>query len=522
MGTTIILTLVGIVVGSAVGVGVGVWINRTQTAKKNQAARTSAEDIVAKAEEQGRKTLQESEKKAEEEYNRQLNKFEREFAKKRHEAERHERRLESRQSALDQKFDSLEKREKGLQSKDAEMDQIRGRLLKKEEALEAIRVESKRRCEEISGLTEEQAKKMLLENLEADVRQEAAALVHRLEAETKEGADKKARQIITLAIQRCASEQVSETTVSVIQLPNEEIKGRIIGREGRNIRALEAATGCNIIVDDTPEAVVLSCFDPLRREIARQTLEKMLGDGRIHPGRIEEVVAKVEKDLQDHIRKAGEQTVFELGLADMHPELAKILGRLKYRTSYGQNILQHVAEVSHLCGFMASELGADVTAAKRAGLLHDIGKALSYEMEGTHALIGADLAKKYNEAPGVVHAIAAHHNEVEPRTIIAILVQAADALSSARPGARRETLENYVKRLKNLEGIADGMKGVVKAHAIQAGREIRIMVEPTEINDNEASLLARDVSKRIEKELQYPGQIKVTVCRETRFVEYAK
>ncbi|HOR27385.1 MAG TPA: ribonuclease Y, partial [Candidatus Sumerlaeota bacterium] len=323
-------------------------------------------------------------------------------------------------------------------------------------------------------------------------------------------------------IQKCATDQVSETTVSVVNLPNDEMKGRIIGREGRNIRALEATTGCNIIVDDTPEAVVLSCFDPLRREVARLTLERLLGDGRIHPGRIEEVVAKVERELADHIREVGEQTVFDLGISDMHPELIKTLGRLKYRTSYGQNILTHSVEVARLCSHMAGELGADTDVAKRAGLLHDIGKALSYEMEGTHALIGADLAKKCNEAPGVVHAIAAHHNEEEPRTIIAVLVQAADAISSARPGVRRESLENYIKRMQRLEAIATGFPGVSKAFAIQAGRELRIMVEPTEVNDNEAALLARDVTKKIEQELEYPGQIKVTICREYRVTEYAK
>ncbi|MBI3735089.1 ribonuclease Y, partial [Candidatus Sumerlaeota bacterium] len=469
-----------------------------------------------------RKTIEEFEKKAEEEYERRLEKFEREFSKRRHEIERLERRLTDRQTTLERKIEAQDKREKELQAREADIAGIRERIQKKEEAIEAIRIEAKRKCESISGLTEEKAKKMLLENIEADVRQDAAAMVHRVEAETKEIADRKARQIITMAIQRCAAEQVTESTVSVVQLPSDEVKGKIIGREGRNIRALEAATGCNIIVDDTPEAVVLSCFDPIRREIARQTLEKMLGDGRIHPGRIEEVVAKVEKNLQDHIRQVGEQTCFDLGLADMHPELSKVLGRLKYRTSYGQNILNHSIEMAQLCMHMAAELGADMQAAKRAGLLHDIGKALTHEMEGTHALIGADLCKKYNEAPGVVHAIAAHHNEVEPRTIIAVLVQAADSISSARPGARRETLENYVKRLRDIEAIADSFKGVTKAYAIQAGREIRIMVEPTEINDNEASLMARDVSKRIEKELQYPGQNKVTVCRETRFVEYAK
>lgn len=520
--SSILPWIAGGVPGAIVGAGVCFLLIRGMQARTRRGAAAEAEEILSKAKEGARRIHEEAERKAEEEYRRQQGKFEREFAKRRAETERQERKLESRQSTLDRKLETVERREKELEAKDAEVEKARERARKSESAAESLRQDALRRCEEISGLTREEAKKMLLESLEADVRQESAALVRRLEAEAREGADRKARQIVSLAIQRCASEQVTETTVSVIHLPNDEVKGRIIGREGRNIRALEAATGCNIIVDDTPEAVVLSCFDPIRREVARQTLEKMLSDGRIHPGRIEEVVAKVEKNLADTIRQAGEQAVFDLGIPDMHPELMKVLGRLKYRTSYGQNILAHSMEVGHLCGFMAGELGADIEAAKRAGLLHDIGKALTHEMEGTHALIGADLSKKYNENPGVVHAIAAHHNEVEPRTIVAVLVQAADAISSARPGARRETLESYVKRLRQIEAIADGFKGVTKAYALQAGREVRIMVEPDEVNDNEASLLARDISRRIEKDVQYPGQIKVTVTRETRFVEYAK
>jgi ribonuclease Y len=513
---------VGIAVGSVIGIGVGIAYWRMQTEKKSQKARSEAEEIIAKAKEEGREILKEFEQKAEEECDRKLKKFDRELNQRRQENEKFERKLTEKQSALDRKLSQVDKQEKDIQARESELTEMKKRLVKEEQSLEQIRLETKRRCEEVSGLTEDEAKKLLLETLETDVRNDAAALVRRIEAETKESAERKARQIITVAVQRCAAEQISESTVSVVQLPNDEVKGKIIGREGRNIRALEAATGCNIIVDDTPEAVVLSCFDPIRREVARLTLEKMLQDGRIHPGRIEEVVAKVEKNLQDTIRQAGEQACFDLGLADMHPELSRVLGRLKYRTSYGQNILNHSIEVAWLCSMMAGELGADPHAAKRAGLLHDIGKALTHEMEGTHALIGADLAKKYNEAPGVVHAVAAHHNEVEPRTIIAVLVQAADALSSARPGARREMLETYVKRLRDIEAIADSFKGVTKAYAIQAGREIRIAVEPTEVNDNEASLIARDVSKRIERELQYPGQIKVTVCRESRFTEYAK
>lgn len=522
-----------IILGIAVGSALGVWVQRTLIARNTRHAQSEASSILTEAEAKGRQLIEQSERKAKEEYQRQLaqakedadrqaQKTERELDRRRHELERRQRKLDSRKSGIDRRTEELGERETLVEQREIELETIRQRLEKEEREIETLRSELKRRCEEISGLTEGEAKELLLENLESDIRQDASALVRRIETETKEQAEKKARQIITLAIQRCASEHVSETTVSVVQLPSDDMKGRIIGREGRNIRALEAATGCNIIVDDTPEAVVLSCFDPIRREVARQTLERLLQDGRIHPGRIEEIVAKVERDLNDHIRQTGEQAVFELGLTDIHPELTKVIGRLKYRTSYGQNILDHSIEVGNLCSYMASELGADAHAARRAGFLHDIGKALTHEMEGTHALLGADLCKKYNENPGVVHAIAAHHNEVEPRTIIAVLVQGADAISSARPGARRETLENYVKRLRHLEEIADGFRGVTKAYAIQAGREIRIMVEPTEINDNEACLLAREVAKRVEKDVEYPGQIKVTVCRELRAVDYAK
>ncbi|HOE95660.1 MAG TPA: ribonuclease Y [Candidatus Sumerlaeota bacterium] len=516
------LFLTGTAVGCLIGVIGARFYQKRATVNRIQSAREEARLILDSARAEADKSLQLAEQRAKEEAQRRVKQVERELAKRRHEAERRERKLAQREKAL-------ERREETIAGQEAELERGRHQCAAREAALarqtaevEAQRAEAIRRCEEISGLTSDQARKLLLEILEADVRNDAAALVRRVETETRELANKKARQIITLAIQKCATDQVSETTVSVVNLPNDEMKGRIIGREGRNIRALEATTGCNIIVDDTPEAVVLSCFDPLRREVARLTLERLLGDGRIHPGRIEEVVAKVERELADHIREVGEQTVFDLGISDMHPELIKTLGRLKYRTSYGQNILTHSVEVARLCSHMAGELGADTDVAKRAGLLHDIGKALSYEMEGTHALIGADLAKKCNEAPGVVHAIAAHHNEEEPRTIIAVLVQAADAISSARPGVRRESLENYIKRMQRLEAIATGFPGVSKAFAIQAGRELRIMVEPTEVNDNEAALLARDVTKKIEQELEYPGQIKVTICREYRVTEYAK
>lgn len=516
------MLVIGVLVGSLMGASLAGWLVGSRIRKRSEAEGVAAEQALADARRQAELIVQQAELKATEEIQQRLRQSDRDLGKRRFELERRERKLQNRESVLDRKLETAEQREQELEQAVAEQQRL---IQQAESAIaeaETLRLQQARRCEEVAGLTAEQAKKMLLELMESEVRQESAAMVRRIEAETKEVANKKARQIITLAIQKCATDQVSETTVSVVNLPNDEMKGRIIGREGRNIRALEAATGVNIIVDDTPEAIVLSCFDPLRREVARLSIERLLGDGRIHPGRIEEVVAKVEKELADHIREVGEQAVFDLGINDMHPELIKTLGRLKYRTSYGQNILQHSVEVARLCSFMAAELGADAMAAKRSGLLHDLGKALSYEMEGTHALIGAELARKCNESPGVVHAIAAHHNEEEPRTIIAVLVQAADAVSSARPGSRRETLENYVKRMERLEALADSFKGVSKAYAIQAGRELRIMVEPTEINDNEAALLAREITRKIEQELEYPGQIKVTVCRETRVIEFAK
>jgi ribonuclease Y len=504
------------------GYFIGQKIAKSRLQNAAAQAKQQAQKIIEEATRDAERSKKETDLELKDEFIRKQRQFDRDLSQRRSEVERLERKLQNREVTLDKKIDHHERSERSLADKLQNVDRKLETLSQKEEELNQTIQEVQERYAEVAGMTKEQAKALLLETLEQDVRQDAAALIRRIEQETKEISEKKARQIITLAIQRSASDQVSETTVSVVQLPGDDMKGRIIGREGRNIRALEQATGCNIIVDDTPEAVVLSCFDPIRRETARLALQRLVGDGRIHPGRIEEVVAKAKKELNNEIQEAGESTAFQQGVHDLHPELIKMLGRLKYRTSYGQNVLDHVVEVSHLSGIMAAEIRADEKLAKRAALLHDIGKAVSFEQEGPHALIGAELARKYNEAPAVVHAIAAHHNEEEPRTIIAVLVQAADAISAARPGARRETLESYIKRLENLEEIANSFEGVDKSFAIQAGREVRIIVKPDRLNENECSKLARDVTKKIEGELQYPGQIKVTVIRETRVVEYAK
>lgn len=500
----------------------GWLIFRLPAQKQIRAVHQQAQKRIEETKREVETRAKETEIGVREEFLKRQKKLERDLGRRKHEIERTERKIQHREEILDKKFETFERRERSLSDKERNLDNKMRQVERRETDLKTAVEEARRRCEEISGLTADQAKQMLLESLESEVKHDAAALIRRIENETKEIAEKKARQIVTLAIQKCASDQVTETTCSVVNLPNDEMKGRIIGREGRNIRALEAATGCNIIVDDTPEAVVLSCFDPLRREVARLALEKLIADGRIHPARIEEIVTKTQKEMESEIIETGERACFDLGIHEIHPELIKMLGRLKYRTSYGQNVLGHLLECAHLAGVMAAELRVDTQLAKRAALLHDIGKAVSFETEGPHAAVGAELARKYNEPPAVAHAIAAHHGEEEPRTIIAVLVQAADAMSAARPGARRETLESYIKRLESLEAIANSFEGVEKCYAIQAGREVRIAVKPDRLGENECAKLARDVTKRIESELQYPGQIKVTVLRETRAVEYAK
>lgn len=492
-----------------------------------------AEGKIRSAETQAKKILEEIQKEAESKrreaaleakdflYQAKAN-FERETKDRRHELQNLEKRLLQREENLDRKLDLLEKKERDITGRDKEMQQ-RERLMKeREEKYEMLLTEQRRNLERISGMTAEEAKRVLMDSLENEAKLESASRIKKMEEEAREVADRKAKEIASLAIQRCASDHVIESTVSVVDLPNDEMKGRIIGREGRNIRALEKATGVDLIIDDTPEAVVLSGFDPIRREVAKISLERLITDGRIHPARIEEIVEKVKKEVDIAIREEGEKAAFELGVMGIHPEEIKLLGRLRYRTSYAQNVLQHSKEVANLAGVMASELGLDARLAKRAGLLHDIGKAVDHEVEGSHAKIGADLAQRYHESPKVVNAIEAHHEETPPQTIEAILVAAGDALSAARPGARREILETYVKRLEKLEQIADSFEGVEKAFAIQAGREVRIIVKNEKISDNSAFVLAKDIAKKIEQELEYPGQIKVTVIRETRAIEYAR
>lgn len=474
-------------------------------------ARQIIDEAVKTAETKKREALLE----AKEEAIKNKNEIERESKERRAEIQRYEKRVLSKEEALDKKSEALEKKESKLNAKDADLDR-----LKKE--LETIKNSHLRELEKISGLTSEQAKEYLLKSVEEDVKHETAVLVKELENKAKEEADKKAKDYVVTAIQRCAADHVAETTISVVQLPNEEMKGRIIGREGRNIRTLETLTGVNLIIDDTPEAVVLSAFDGVRREVARIALEKLIVDGRIHPARIEEMVEKAQRDVESMIREEGEAATLEVGVHGIHPELIRLLGRMKFRTSYGQNALKHSIEVAHLSGLLAGEIGADVRLAKRAGLLHDIGKSVDQEMEGTHVQIGVDLCRKYKESGIVINAVEAHHGDVEPESLIACIVQAADTISAARPGARRETLETYTNRLKQLEDITNQFKGVEKSFAIQAGREIRVMVVPEQVSDDDMVLLARDISKQIEYELEYPGQIKVNVIRESRVTDYAK
>lgn len=485
------------------------------TDKKIGSAEAKAREIIDDALKTAETRKKEMLLEAKEESIKTKNELDKETRERRAEIQKYERRVLSKEETLDKKLDSVEKRDNALNRKEDDLNRKRQEV----DALSAKRVQE---LERISGLTSIQAKEYLLKTVEEEVKHETAVMVKEMEIKAKEEADKKAKNYIVSAIQRCAADHVSEATISVVQLPNDEMKGRIIGREGRNIRTLETMTGVDLIIDDTPEAVVLSGFDPIRREVARIALEKLIIDGRIHPARIEEMVEKAQKEVENMIREEGEAATLEVGVHGIHPELVRLLGKMKFRTSYGQNVLKHSIEVSLLCGLFASEIGLDVRTAKRAGLLHDIGKSVDHEMEGSHVQIGADLCRKYKESELVINAVEAHHGDVEPQSLIACIVQAADAISAARPGARRETLETYTNRLKQLEDITNGFDGVEKSYAIQAGREIRIMVVPEVISDADMVLLARDISKKIEDELEYPGQIKVNVIRESRVTDYAK
>ena len=516
---SVVILIIGIVAAAVVGIALGIFVGIT--VRKN-----TAEKEIGSAEEEAKRIVSDAIKNAEakkkelvlegkEEVHRFRNESEKEIADRRREVQRQERRIQQKEETLDRKLDNVEKKDEKVTRKIKEADA-------KLEEIETIKKSQFEMLEKISGYTAEQAKSYLLSQLENELNHEKSVKIMEYQEQLKDEADEKARNIISLSIQKLAAEYVAEATISVVPLPNDEMKGRIIGREGRNIRAIETLTGVDLIIDDTPEAITLSCFEPVRREVARIALERLISDGRIHPARIEETIEKARREVDSTIKRDGERAVLELGIHNIHPELVKLIGRLRYRTSYGQNVLKHSIEVAYLAGMMASELGLDPTLAKRAGLLHDIGKSIDHEVEGTHIQIGVDLARKYKESDAVIHAIHAHHGDVEAKTIVAILVQAADALSAARPGARRENVENYIKRLQKLEEVASSFDGVENCYAIQAGREVRVMVKPESVKDERMIPLAREICKKIEEELEYPGQIKVNIIRESRAAEFAK
>ena len=513
--TWIIVLIVVAIVVALISAFIATQVRKNVVEKKIGSAEGKAREIIDEAIKSAEAKKKEALLEAKEENLKAKNELDKEIKERRAEVQRYEKRVLNKEEAIERKSESLEKKENSLKNKEEKLAEAQTKV----DELSEKRVQE---LERISGLTSEQAKEYLLKTVEEEVKIETAKLVKELESQAKEEADKKAKEIVVNAIQKCATDHVSETTISVVSLPNDEMKGRIIGREGRNIRTLESLTGVDLIIDDTPEAVVLSGFDPIRREIARIALEKLIVDGRIQPTRIEEMVNKARKEVETMIREEGEAATLEVGVHGIHPELVKLLGKMKFRTSYGQNALKHSIEVAHLSGLLAAEMGLDVRIAKRAGLLHDIGKAVDHEMEGTHIQLGVDLCRKYKESAVVINAVEAHHGEVEPENLIACIVQAADAISAARPGARRETLETYTNRLKQLEDITNSFEGVDKSFAIQAGREIRVMVIPEKVTDADMVLMARDISKQIEAELEYPGQIKVNVVRESRAIDYAK